>query len=51
VDLYLYSPNTPSWHGAQLKKCTRSTLSLPLLYKSGVKIPQRVQELKEEIDK
>jgi len=30
VELYLHSPNTPSWHGAQLKKeGTGATLSLP----------------------
>jgi hypothetical protein len=26
VELYLHSPNTPSWLGAQLKKSTGSTL-------------------------
>jgi hypothetical protein len=24
-------PNTPSWHGAQLKKCTGTTLPLPFI--------------------
>jgi hypothetical protein len=31
MNLYLYSPNTPSWHGAQLKKSTGTTLPLPLV--------------------
>jgi hypothetical protein len=30
VDLYLHSANTPSWRGAQFKKSTPTTLSLPL---------------------
>jgi hypothetical protein len=30
VELYLHSPNTPSWHGAQLEKSTGTTLPLPL---------------------
>jgi len=30
VALYLHSRNTPSWHGAQLKKSAGSTLPLPL---------------------
>jgi hypothetical protein len=29
VEVYLYSPNTP-WHGAQFKKSTGTTLTLPL---------------------
>jgi len=33
VNLYLYSPNTPSWRGAQLKKNTGTTL--PLLIQFG----------------
>jgi hypothetical protein len=28
VELYLHSPNTPSWCGAQLKKSTGTTLPL-----------------------
>jgi hypothetical protein len=27
---YTYTPNTPSWRGAQLKKGTGTTSSLPL---------------------
>jgi hypothetical protein len=30
VELYLHSPNMPSWRGAQLKKSTGTTLRLPL---------------------
>jgi hypothetical protein len=30
VELYLHSPNTPSWGGDQLKKFTGTTLPLPL---------------------
>jgi hypothetical protein len=30
VDIYLHSPNTTSWRGAQLKKSTGTTLLLPL---------------------
>jgi hypothetical protein len=30
VELYLHSPNMPSWHGAQLRKSTRTTLLLLL---------------------
>jgi len=30
VELYLHSPNTPPWRGAELKKGTGTTL--PLLY-------------------
>jgi hypothetical protein len=30
VELYIHSPNTPSWRGAQLKKRTGTTLPLPL---------------------
>jgi hypothetical protein len=30
VELYLHSPNTPSWHGAQLKKSAGTTLCLPI---------------------
>jgi hypothetical protein len=30
VELYLHSPNTPSWRGAQLKKNTGANLPLPL---------------------
>jgi hypothetical protein len=30
VELYLYSPNTPAWLGAELKKSTRTTLPLPV---------------------
>jgi hypothetical protein len=31
VELYLHSPNTPSWRGAQFKiKSTGTTLALPL---------------------
>jgi hypothetical protein len=30
LELYLYSPNTPPWRGAQLKNSTGTTLSLPL---------------------
>jgi len=30
VELYLHSPNTPSWRGVQLQKSTGTTLSLPL---------------------
>jgi hypothetical protein len=29
VELYLHSPNTPSWRGAQLNKSTGTTLSQP----------------------
>jgi len=29
VELYLHSPNTPSWRGAQFKKSTVTTLPLP----------------------
>jgi hypothetical protein len=29
VELYLHSPNTPSWRGAQLKKAEGTTLPLP----------------------
>jgi hypothetical protein len=29
VELYLHSPNTPSWRGAQLKKSTGTTLPSP----------------------
>jgi hypothetical protein len=29
VELYLHSPNTPPWRGAQLKKSTGTTLILP----------------------
>jgi hypothetical protein len=29
VDLYIHSPNTPSWRGAQFKKNTGTTLPLP----------------------
>jgi hypothetical protein len=31
VELHLHSPNTPSWHGAQLKKSTGTTLPVPYL--------------------
>jgi hypothetical protein len=31
VELFLHSPNMPSWRGAQLKKSTVITLPLPLL--------------------
>jgi hypothetical protein len=31
VQLYLHSPNTPPWHGAQLKHRDNFTLPLPLL--------------------
>jgi hypothetical protein len=31
MELYLHSPDTPSWHGAQLKKNTGTTLPLYLL--------------------
>jgi hypothetical protein len=30
LELYLHSPNTPSWRGAQLKKSTGTTLPLLL---------------------
>jgi hypothetical protein len=30
MELYLHSPNTPSWHGAQLKERTGMPLPLPL---------------------
>jgi hypothetical protein len=30
VELYLHSPNTPSWRGGQLNKSTGTTLLLPL---------------------
>jgi hypothetical protein len=30
VELYLHSPNTPSWHGAQFKKKAREQLYLYL---------------------
>jgi hypothetical protein len=29
IELYLHSPNTPSWHGAQLKRSTGTILSSP----------------------
>jgi hypothetical protein len=29
VELYLHSPNTPPWRGAQLRKSTGTTLPLP----------------------
>jgi len=32
VELYIYSTNTPSWHGAQLKKAQGQLYLLPLLY-------------------
>jgi hypothetical protein len=32
MDLYLHSSNTPSWHGAQLKKSTGTTLPLFLFH-------------------
>jgi hypothetical protein len=39
VDPYLHSPNTPSWSGAQLKKSTGSSLSLPFTgWRSGYKL-------------
>jgi hypothetical protein len=31
MELYLHSPNTPSWQGAQLKKSTGTILPFPLL--------------------
>jgi hypothetical protein len=31
VELYLHSPITPSWRGAQLKEATGTTLPLPLI--------------------
>jgi hypothetical protein len=31
VELYLLSPNTPSWRGAHLKRSTGTTLPLPVL--------------------
>jgi hypothetical protein len=30
VEIYFYSLNTPSWHGAQLNNRTGTTLLLPL---------------------
>jgi len=30
VELYLYSPDTPSWRGAQLKHRDNFTFTLPL---------------------
>jgi hypothetical protein len=33
VELYLHSHNTPSWHGALLKKSTGKTLPVPYLDK------------------
>jgi hypothetical protein len=29
VELYLHSPNTPAWRGAQLRSSTGKTLPLP----------------------
>jgi hypothetical protein len=34
VELYLHSPNTPPWRGAQFKKGTGTTLPLSLLDQS-----------------
>jgi hypothetical protein len=31
VEIYLHSPNTPSWRGAQLKESAGTTLPSPLL--------------------
>jgi hypothetical protein len=31
VELYLHSPNTPSWRGAQLGGSTGTTLPLPFI--------------------
>jgi hypothetical protein len=31
MELYIHSPNTPSWRCAELKKSTGTTLPLPLL--------------------
>jgi hypothetical protein len=33
VEIYIHSPNTPSWCGAQLKKSTGTTLPLPFTFK------------------
>jgi hypothetical protein len=32
VELYIPSPSTPPWHGAQLKESTGTTLPLPFYY-------------------
>jgi hypothetical protein len=32
VELYLHSPRTPSWHGVQLERSTRNTLTFTLYY-------------------
>jgi hypothetical protein len=34
MELYLHSPNTPSWCGAQFKKGTGTTLPLPVSFVS-----------------
>jgi hypothetical protein len=34
LELYLHSPNTPSWHGAYLS--TGTTLPLPLLFRAVI---------------
>jgi hypothetical protein len=31
MELYLHSPSTPSWRGAQLRKNTGTTLALPFI--------------------
>jgi len=36
VELYLHSPNTPSWRGAQLKKSTGTTLPFTFTYASCI---------------
>jgi hypothetical protein len=36
VELYLHSHNTPSWHGAQLKKCTETTSPFTFTHHSTI---------------
>jgi hypothetical protein len=35
MELYLHSPNTPSWRGARLQKSTGATLPLPYVTQNG----------------